>query len=207
MSDVTAPPPQARRWPLVVLAAVLALATGFALAQFWPGKPGENSAEAGFARDMSSHHAQAVEIAMLAYDRAQSPDLKNLGYDVALTQEAQIGTMNAWLVEWDLLPTGDQRRMAWMPDGSGLLVNGLMPGMATPAELAELRAATGTAFDILACQLMLRHHLGGIHMVDGVLKATDNPEVTRLATAMKAGQQKEIVTLRDILTTLGAKPL
>ncbi|WP_412541963.1 DUF305 domain-containing protein [Longispora sp. K20-0274] len=206
MSDVTTPP-RARRWPVVLLAAVLALAAGFALAQFWPGKPGDDSAEAGFARDMSSHHAQAVEIAMLAYDRATTPDLKNLGYDIALTQEAQIGTMSAWLVEWDLLPTGSRPRMAWMPDGSGLLVNGLMPGMATPTELADLRAATGPAFDILVCQLMLRHHLGGIHMVDGILKATDDPEVTRLATAMKAGQQKEIVTLREILTALGAKPL
>jgi hypothetical protein len=43
--------------------------------------------------------------------------------------------------------------MAWMAADQGpaglILTDGLMPGMATEAELAKLRASTGRDFDIL----------------------------------------------------------
>ncbi|WP_018351277.1 DUF305 domain-containing protein [Longispora albida] len=196
-----------RSWWLAVV-AVLALVAGFALAQFWPGAPGDDSAEAGFARDMSSHHAQAVEMAMLGYTKAENPRLRTLGYDIALTQQAQIGMMDAWLAEWNLRPTGSQPKMAWMPDGKKTLSpEGLMPGMASPAELERLRAATGRDFDILFSQLMLRHHLGGIHMVDAVVDQADDKAVADFAGSMKAAQQKEIAIFNGLLTEMGAKPL
>ena len=98
--------------------------------------------------------------------------------------------------------------MAWMPDGAHeLLPDGLMPGMASTDEINQLTAARGKAADILFCQLMLRHHLGGIHMVEGILSETKNDRVRELAQSMKDGQQSEVVTLRDLLTSLGAQPL
>jgi uncharacterized protein (DUF305 family) len=59
----------------------------------------------------------------------------------------------------------------------------------------------------LFLQYMLRHHLGGIHMVDGILAETSNSEVRELAEGMKRGQGGEIKTMTDLLTRLGAKPL
>ena len=61
--------------------------------------------------------------------------------------------------------------MAWMPDGDGSVVNGLMPGMATPEEMTKLRAATGKDLDVLFLELMRQHHLGGIHMAQEILEA------------------------------------
>ncbi len=60
-----------------------------------------------------------------------------------------------------------------------------MPGMATREEIAKLKAAKGTDVDILFLQYMLRHHLGGIHMVDGVLAENPTREVKDLAETMK----------------------
>ena len=97
--------------------------------------------------------------------------------------------------------------MAWMPDGSSELVNGLMPGMATVDQLNELSAARGKASDVLFCQLMLRHHIGGIHMVEGVLEETHNSTVRALAETMLSGQQGEVTVLQQELKTLGAEPL
>jgi uncharacterized protein (DUF305 family) len=82
----------------------------------------------------------------------------------------------------------------------------LMPGMADEAARTKLRQATGKEKDILFCQLMIKHHLGGIHMVDGILSRTDDPAVRELAQSMKNGQQYEIAELTKILTALGAKP-
>jgi uncharacterized protein (DUF305 family) len=192
------------RW--VALGVVVGLLLGVAVGLLIPGlsRPGDTSAEAGFARDMSTHHAQAVEMGMLAQEKATDPDVRTLGADIALTQQAQIGIMQTWLRDWQLSPTGSQPRMAWMPDGAGSIRDGLMPGMATDAQRAQLRAATGRDFDILFLQLMLNHHLGGIHMAQAALDLSDNEQVRSLAGAMVAGQQKEITAIQALLNKLGA---
>ncbi|WJK42898.1 DUF305 domain-containing protein [Solwaraspora sp. WMMA2056] len=192
------------RYLTLAMAALLLLGVGWTAATLATGRtPGENSAEAGFARDMSRHHAQAVEMAMIAYAKGQDPAIRQLGYDMALTQQAQIGHMQRWLQEWNLLPTGSRPAMEWMPDGVGVDANGLMPGMATREEITRLHEAEGTEVDRLFIELMIKHHIGGVHMADGVLDASDRAEVVRLAEAMKQAQQKEINELRKLQESNG----
>lgn len=190
-----------RRALLVTLAALVVLAVGFG-AGIWVGSPkypGDNSADAGFARDMMIHHAQAVEMASQEFRSTSDDALKTLAVDITLTQQAQTGIMRTWLDTWGLSPTSSKGPMSWMPDGGkALLVDGRMPGMATDAELAKLRADKGKAQDILFCQLMIKHHLGGIHMIDAVLPLSHNPQVKQLADQMKASQQSDILALQDI---------
>jgi uncharacterized protein (DUF305 family) len=190
-----------------VVLLVLAYAAGVVSAGLYTS-PGEESAEAGFARDMSLHHGQAVEMGMLAYAQATNPEVRHEGYDIALTQQAQIGTMKAWLDKWHVSRSGDQEPMAWMPNGAKELTpDGRMPGMASDAELTKLNTVTGKDFDILFCQLMIRHHLGGIHMVDAILKLSHNSDVVTLARSIREGQQKEITIFENLLTSMGGKPL
>jgi uncharacterized protein (DUF305 family) len=200
-----------RRRDLQIGAAAVVLALFLGFAAGWLGRslntPGNDSAEAGFARDMSTHHAQAVDMAMIEYPKATDPEVKATAYNIALGQQAEIGVMQTWLKDWHLLPTGTQPKMAWMPDGQRTLVDGLMPGMATDAALTQLQNATGKQSDILFCQLMLRHHLGGIHMIDGLLRESHNQVVRDVAETMKQNQQAEIDTLKQTLTALGAAPL
>jgi uncharacterized protein (DUF305 family) len=190
------------------LAAVALLAIGFGAGLLSrPGTPGDDSAEAGFARDMSTHHAQAVEMGMIAFQKASLPEVRTLGGDIALTQKGQIGVMSTWLKDWGLDVNTTRPPMSWMPNGQAELVDNLMPGMATREEVAKLNSATGKQVDILFCQYMLRHHLGGIHMVDDVLAQNPRPEVRDLAQTMKQNQTAEVSVLRTLLTQLGAQPL
>ncbi len=190
--------------PVLTIGVVVGLVLGFAAGLLTPSlrDPGDTSAEAGFARDMKTHHAQAVEMAMIAYQRATDADVRNLGLDIALTQQNQIGQMDAWLQNWGLGPTGPDPAMAWMPEGTKALVDGRMPGMATDAELTQLRQATGKDVDAIFLRLMKQHHLGGIHMADGILEETHNSQVKRLAQAIKDGQQYELTVLTDLQTRL-----
>jgi uncharacterized protein (DUF305 family) len=184
----------------LALAVVAALLAGFAVGVLTlrpPATPSDTSPEAGFARDMITHHDQAVEMGMIAYTRAELPEVRQVGYDIAMTQQGEIGMMNQWLREWDLLPTGTEPPMAWMPDGEAM-AGTPMPGMATRDQMAELREAEGTEVDRRFLELMIAHHLGGIHMIDGVLELTEHPEVTWLADLMKRGQQYELDLLRDL---------
>jgi uncharacterized protein (DUF305 family) len=211
----TVPPEQAPARPgrfgfgVLAVAVLAALLVGFAvgmLALRPDPTPGDDSAEAGFARDMITHHDQAVTMGMIAYENATVPEVRQLAYDIAMTQQGQIGMMHQWLRDWDLSPTGSQPRMAWMQedlDSELVLTDGLMPGMATPEQLAALREAEGVEVDRLFLELMSRHHLGGIHMIEGVLERSDEPEVTWLAGLMKSGQEKEMAVLRDLQAGLG----
>lgn len=197
--------------PLVagVLAALLGIAIGFAagVALARPDHPGDDSPEAGFARDMSLHHSQAVEMGMIAYDRSSRTGVSQMAYDIVTSQEAQIGIMTAWLDEWDL-PKGSSRpAMSWMPHGEHqLLPDGRMRGMASPEEIDQLRRAEGDQLDILFAKLMLAHHRGGVHMAEAVLDQSDNPDVRELAQSMVTAQKSEIQMLTELLTTLGASP-
>lgn len=185
---------------MLVLGLILGYAAGFITPR--GSTPGDSSAEAGFARDMATHHAQAVHMGMIAHLRATNPYVRSMGGDIALTQQAQIGMMDQWLRGWKLNLNASVP-MAWMPDGQRALKDGLMPGMATQDEMASLEAAIGVEVDRLFIKMMINHHLGGIHMVDGILKLSDHPDVTWLAESMKAGQQSEITALQQLQKSVG----
>jgi len=181
----------------LIVGLLLGVAIGV-LAPWGDGTPGEDSPEAGFARDMSTHHAQAVEMGMIAYTRASSGDTRIMARDIALTQQGQVGMMQAWLREWHLDPTGSQPAMAWMPDGANSLRDGLMPGMATPAELDQLRTAAGADTDRLFLRLMIQHHLGGIHMAQEIVRASDDEQVVEMAQVAIDGQQRELTDMQSL---------
>ena len=191
------------------LTLVIGLLLGTALGYFLPHRserPDEKSAEAGFAWDMTTHHTQAVEMGMIAYTRAQHSDTRSMARDIALTQAGQMGMFQAWLREWGLGPNNPNPPMAWMPDGAASVRDGLMPGMATMAELDQLRAATGLAEDRLFLKLMIQHHLGGIHMAQEVVKRSTDSEVVEAAQLAIDNQQRELTDMRTLQTKVGASP-
>jgi uncharacterized protein (DUF305 family) len=200
-------------WPLVALVAVVALAfVGAALvvSGVVPVRvvPAEGSAEAGFARDMSTHHAQAVQMAELIRTRTEDAELRTIAADIALTQQAQIGWMSGWLDVWGLPAHSSADPMAWMhDDGAGAMAMDdggradtvPMPGMAAGAELARLRDAEGVAAERLFLRLMIDHHRGGVDMAEAVLERSDNVQVRRLADAIVVSQEAEITAMRELL--------
>jgi uncharacterized protein (DUF305 family) len=194
------------RFGVAWLAAVLVfgLVVGLAIGLLGPrlSTPGDDSVEAGFLRDMSTHHAQAVEMSMIAHANSTNQQVVTLSADIALTQHGQIGYMQAWLRDWHLSPTSSAAPMAWMKDSAGSVQNGLMPGMATPEQLAALRTASGTALDVQFLTLMRAHHLGGIHMAQEILVETDDKDVTWLAESQVRGQQNEINLIDSMLKQL-----
>ncbi|MGP4029026.1 DUF305 domain-containing protein [Actinomadura sp. 3N407] len=193
--------PRGRR-PAVVL-AVLVLLTGVALValtMYRSGEPGTGGPEAGFARDMSTHHAQAVRMSFIVRDRTDDRDVRLLAYDIINTQSAQIGMMTAWLDEWGLPKADPAGPMRWMSGhaghGGGAAA---MPGMATREQLAGLEKASGRAAEALFLRLMIAHHRGGVDMAEAVLTLTGHDRVRRLARTMVEGQRAEITQMNAML--------
>jgi uncharacterized protein (DUF305 family) len=203
----TAPRRTVPAW-LVGVAMVTLIGLGIAIGLLAPAltRPGDDSPEAGFARDMTNHHAQAVSMGLIAFGNSTTDGVRTMGRDIATNQQGQIGMMQAWLEEWELNPTGSKPPMAWMPDAAGSVTNGLMPGMATPEQMTELRTARGKALDVLFIKLMRQHHLGGIHMAEEIVKVSDEDEVLRLAQRAVDGQRRELADLQTLLTEVEKMP-
>jgi uncharacterized protein (DUF305 family) len=189
----------------VAVAAAAALVLGVVLGALLLGnerEPGDQSPEAGFARDMSVHHAQAVELAFIVRDRTDDPEVRAMAYDIINTQRAQIGMFSGWLQQWGLPQTSVRPPMEWTDHGhGGTMMQSYddMPGMASDADLQKLRDASGVEAEILFLELMTEHHKGGVEMAEAVLPLTDRAEVTYLADTIVAGQQAEIATMGDML--------
>ena len=176
--------------------------------------PEPGSVDVGFAQDMTVHHQQAVEMASWERDHTTDPVLAQLSSDIEATQTGQIGRMQGWLELWDAasLPVGGQH-MAWMTepshDHTTTSTGGVatMPGMASGAELAALRAASGPQLDVLFLQLMLRHHEGGAAMLEYGAEHAAVPQVRNLASQMLSSQTAESEYLRQLLAQRGGQPL
>ena len=182
-----------------LLAIALAGLGGLMAKRSAAGAPDDRSAEAGFARDMSTHHEQAVEMALLIRDRTADAQIKAIATDIVLTQTHQMGQMQGWLDVWGLPATGAEPPMAWMGHPS----EGRMPGMASPEEVGRLSALSGDEADREFLRLMIRHHEGGVPMAQAVLERSDDEVVRRLASAIVKSQQSEVRLMQDILERRG----
>ncbi|GAA4241191.1 DUF305 domain-containing protein [Actinomadura meridiana] len=208
---MTAEPARGRKVTIVLAAVVLLTGVALvALTAFRSSDPGTNDPEAGFARDMSTHHAQAVRMSFIVRDRTDDPAVRLLAYDIINTQSAQIGMMTAWLDEWGLPKTDPAGPMRWMSGHAGHQGPGAagpgaaMPGMATRAQLADLEKASGRAAEVLYLRLMIAHHRGGVGMAEAVLTRTGHDRVRRLARTMVDGQRAEITQMNGMLRQRGS---
>ncbi|WP_189540552.1 DUF305 domain-containing protein [Streptomyces gelaticus] len=168
--------------------------------------PSDTSVDAGFARDMSVHHQQAVEMSFIVRDRTSDEAVRRLAYDIINTQANQRGMMLGWLEMWGRAKSSSAPPMEWMghtftPRGDG----SLMPGMATDTELDRLRAAKGKDAEVLFLKLMTSHHRAGAEMAQAAAGSADTDAIRNLAAGMVQGQQSEIALMADMLKERGAK--
>ncbi|MER5391912.1 DUF305 domain-containing protein [Saccharopolyspora sp. NPDC002686] len=213
--------PLAARIFVAVAAALALLLLGAALGllirvpSLDRAEPEPTPVDIGFAQDMSVHHQQAVTMATLARERASDVAVRQLAFDIETNQRDQIGRMQGWLSLWHQSSQAVGPLMEWMKseghDHGGMAMStgggGLMPGMASSAEMAHLQDLRGPEFDVYFLQLMLRHHEGGAPMADYGARHAAVPAVRELAKNMLGSQASESQLMRTMLQERGARPI
>lgn len=216
--------------PLAAAAAGLALLAGApAFADpplFQPGAPGETGraitpeqsvalgrsryveADVRFMQHMIVHHAQAVDMGALIEARTSNRTVRLLGQRIALSQEAEIAMMRTWLTRRgeDIAMPDRHAHHAAIPAGGAPSDVPLMPGMLSPAQMAELAAAGGTEFDRQFLTGMIAHHRGAIDMVYALLAepgAGEDPELSDFLNEIITDQTIEIARMRAMLAGIG----
>ena len=140
-----------------------------------------NAADLTFAQQMIVHHQGAIETADLAPSRAASQQVKDLAVRIKAAQGPEIQQMQGWLTAWaaampsstnasssedttgmDMGGMGSQGQMT----SGGVTTAMSIPGMMSDADMQQLTATSGTAFDRLFLQQMIVHHQGALEMAD-----------------------------------------
>lgn len=151
-------------------------------------------ADVTFVTSMIPHHAQALEMAALAPDRAQDKRVVALASRIAAGQGPEIQAMQAWL---------RQQGMAAVDEDAGHGDHGDMPGMASPEDMTRLVAARGVGFDRMFLQLMTQHHQGAVQMANEAVGAV-HPIVSEMVDDTVATQSAEITRMQRVMADLPA---
>jgi uncharacterized protein (DUF305 family) len=185
------------RWQIVVLVVALcglAGVVGWRVGSDDPAPPGESSVDVGFYRDMTTHHQQAITMALDYVRHGSDPLLLQVAKEIATYQSSEIGMMNEYLAEWGRDGVRSDLAMDWMGPP---VRRGEMPGLATHEQMDALANARGEELDDLFTELMIEHHGGGVHMAATAARTADLGTTRRWAAAMDDGQRGEISELNQ----------
>ncbi len=157
-------------------------------------------ADVHFMQGMIPHHAQALQMTALVGERSESKAVQQMALRMEISQRDEIGLMARWLQERgeDIPPSTTMAHTAH----SGEMPMPMMPGMLTPQQMAQLRAAKGRDFDRLFLEFMIQHHQGAIVMVRDLFTARgggQESEIFQFASHVDADQMAEIQRMQSVL--------
>jgi uncharacterized protein (DUF305 family) len=139
---------------------------------------------------MVPHHQAAIEMALLARQKAEHPELKQMADQIIADQEKEVGQLKTWRQQWygsDVTPP-----MSEMP----MLSN--MPAMGHESMTMDMTAdieklkTTSEPFDLVFIDLMIDHHQMAVDAGKMAEQQATREEVRDLARMIVENQQKEI---------------
>ena len=138
-------------------------------------------AEQQFMEQMTSHHIDAIEMAQLAEQKAQTTSVKTLAGGIIVAQTQEVARMKTWYKQWyrKAIP-----EMAMMP---GMMMN---DGM----DMNKLSSASD--FDLEFIDQMLTHHESAVTMAKAILPKAVHQDITTLANSIITTQSQEIAQMK-----------
>ena len=130
---------------------------------------------------MIMHHAQAVEMTDLIESRTRTEAIRLLGDRISRSQSDEMAFMTRWLTSRGEKTTMTMSAGGHSHSGHTAAQPMMMPGMLTPRQMAELRAAKGADFDRLFLKGLFDSAKGEFAMAATFSKATPIPEIVFVA--------------------------
>lgn len=160
-----------------------------------PAPSGEvNDADVTFASQMIPHHQQAIQMAEMAGRKATTPEVKKLAAAIKAAQGPEIQQLSSWLTAWGKpIPS---------PKHGGHDMSEPMPGMMTEDEMSQLGNSTGSMFDRMWTEMMIKHHQGAVTMAKAEQTKGKNAQAIALAKKIETDQNSEIATMQRLLGRL-----
>jgi uncharacterized protein (DUF305 family) len=143
---------------------------------------------------MVPHHQAAIEMALVALEKAEHPEIKQMAAQIIADQEKEIEQLKTWRQEWygsDVTPP-----MSEMPMLPGMedMDHGSMT-MDMTMDIEKLRM-TSESFDLMFIDLMTSHHQMAIDAAMMAEEQAIRDEVRDLADEIIDKQQAEIEQMK-----------
>ncbi|HVE99794.1 MAG TPA: DUF305 domain-containing protein [Rubrobacteraceae bacterium] len=127
---------------------------------------------------MAAHHQTAIEMAKVAQQEAQLPEIRRIADDVVSTQQAEIDELRA--IKEEAFGSSEVPLMMSSEEPS-------MYAMQMPDQLAGQEP-----FDRAFIDSMIPHHASAIEMASTANMRSNNPKIKRLARGITDAQSREI---------------
>lgn len=132
---------------------------------------------------MSAHHRDGINMAQMATEKAQSPEIKAVATKVIKDQTKELEQMKTWR----------QRHFSSVPKSED---------MPPKMDMSKLENASGNEFDKTFAEMMAKHHEDGIKMSESMVGNLKNDEVRKFAEKSIEKQGKEKDHLEQLQASL-----
>lgn len=155
--------------------------------------PADANYDLRFIDAMIPHHQGGVEMAKVALQQSQRPQIKKLANDIIKAQNKEIAELKQWRQAW--YPKAADQPMAYdaqmghMMEMSSEQIKGMMMSM-------DLGAADAQ-FDLRFINAMIPHHEGAVTMAQDALSKSQRPEIKKLAQNIINSQHKEMEQMKQ----------
>jgi uncharacterized protein (DUF305 family) len=144
-----------------------------------------NATDVAFVNDMTRHHEAAIEMAEMAEDRAEHPELRAMARDIVSAQRGEIADMRRM---HDAM--GDDMEHGMHGGDMGMSDHAM--GMDMDMDALE----SARPFDEAFLEAMIDHHRGAITMSRELLEKGESSELRDLGQSIIDAQTREIEQMR-----------
>lgn len=198
------------RFSVIAMALVVAiLVAGCGMGSM----PGMSAKAAPFDQQfidmMVPHHEGALEMARIAEQRSQRPEIRQMASDILRTQASEIEQMKGWRKAWfgsdqtppmSKMPMVEGMQMPATGGHSGMTGTGSGASSSQTMDMAagvkKLREAP-EPFDRAFVDAMILHHQDAIEAGKAAATRAQREEIKTLAREIVDGQQREVDALRQ----------
>lgn len=171
---------------LAIVAAVAAVAVAIVLVVGADDSANAQQTDGAFITQMIPHHESAMEMAEIAVDSAQHPEIKQLAQSIIESQGDEIEQLDSIHERLFAEPAsaGDHGTLGLEAHESGMEADMTMLEQAKP-------------FDEAFIDMMIPHHQGAIRMARIVIGEGEDGELSVLAESIIEAQASEIVAMNQ----------
>jgi uncharacterized protein (DUF305 family) len=163
--------------------------------------PANATFDLAFIDLMMTHHQRSIDMATIALERGEHPELIEFAQQTIETSRDQLDRLMQWRELWFRgvpVVTGSQAMATFDQIAADSPGRGGVPGareITTPVDIAALCGANPGEFDLAFIDRMVSLHTGALLLADAALVFAEHTEVQNFATARIASLQTDVDAL------------